>query len=164
MRTVQQGWFRLAAVQRLVDGRRPGSSLTGLLLSHPGRATRISASPVECNDTAVKFLQYTFEAAEVFAVALPDVLTGACPLATQPVYRLWNSRAGDPNHRYTTSLATRTEMIALGLRCRGVMAPAWFSVPTIALRDMHSRAQLRASRAGASPMADGRCRWGHDGT
>jgi len=50
----------------------------------------------------------------VFNIAVPDV-NGNCPASTQPVYRLYNNGMGAaPNHRYTTSLATRAEMIAIG--------------------------------------------------
>lgn len=51
----------------------------------------------------------------VFNVALPDQATGSCPANTQAVYRLYNNGMGAaPNHRYTTSLATRATMIAQG--------------------------------------------------
>ena len=83
-----------------------------------GNSHFYSASPSECDDTRVKFPQFRFEASEVFAVALPDLVTGACPSTTQPVYRLWNNRT-DSNHRYTTSLATRSAMIALGFVSEG---------------------------------------------
>lgn len=50
----------------------------------------------------------------VFNVEAPD-LNGACPPSTQPVYRLYNNGQGAaPNHRFTTSLATRAQMIAAG--------------------------------------------------
>ena len=47
----------------------------------------------------------------------PTPITGACPAGTAPVYRLWNQRA-DSNHRYTTSAAIKTQMLARGLRGR----------------------------------------------
>jgi len=50
----------------------------------------------------------------VFNVETPD-LNGACPPSAQPVYRLYNNGLGAaPNHRFTTSAATRTQMIAAG--------------------------------------------------
>ena len=56
---------------------------------------------------------WQFEA-EVFAFALPDA-AGACGAGTLPLYRLYNDGQGAaPNHRYTTSLATRAEMVARG--------------------------------------------------
>jgi probable HAF family extracellular repeat protein len=50
----------------------------------------------------------------VFNVAVPDI-AGNCPAGTVPVYRLYNQGMGAaPNHRYTTSLVTREQMIGLG--------------------------------------------------
>jgi hypothetical protein len=51
---------------------------------------------------------------EVFAMALPDT-TGGCAGATVALYRLYNdSQTGAPNHRYTSSLAIRSQMVAQG--------------------------------------------------
>jgi glucose/arabinose dehydrogenase len=51
---------------------------------------------------------------EVYALALPGP-GGECPLDTLHLYRLYNDgQGGAPNHRYTTSPAVRTEMIAAG--------------------------------------------------
>jgi hypothetical protein len=44
--------------------------------------------------------------------------SGMCPIGTQGVYRLWNNRA-DSNHRFTTDIATRDQMIAAGWRLEG---------------------------------------------
>jgi Repeat of unknown function (DUF5648) len=50
----------------------------------------------------------------VTPVQLPDTFRN-CPLGARPLYRLYNNgQGGAPNHRYTTSLATRTSMIAQG--------------------------------------------------
>ena len=49
---------------------------------------------------------------EVFAVGLPDA-AGNCANGTLPLYRLYNNGQGEaPNHRYTTSAATRSDMLA----------------------------------------------------
>jgi len=54
---------------------------------------------------------WQFEGA-VFGVLAPGP-TGNCPDGSGPVYRLYNNGQGAaPNHRYTTSLATRTAMLA----------------------------------------------------
>ena len=51
---------------------------------------------------------------DVFYVSLPTV-EGVCPGGSQPVYRLYNNgRGGAPNHRFTTSETTRSQMIAEG--------------------------------------------------
>lgn len=57
--------------------------------------------------------------AVVFATPLPGP-SGACPAASQPVFRLYNGGAGGaPNHRYTTSAATRGQMLAKGWVAEG---------------------------------------------
>ncbi len=56
---------------------------------------------------------------EVFYMPLPAV-NGTCPMGHVPVYRLYNDgQGGAPNHRFTTSLATRTEMLARGFIAEG---------------------------------------------
>lgn len=72
-----------------------------------------SASPAECTEVLAKFPTFSFESPEVMYVILPDTTTGACPPQSTPVYRVWNQRA-DSNHRYTTDLAVRAQMIARG--------------------------------------------------
>jgi len=56
---------------------------------------------------------YIYETPSAFFIALPNLSSGACPLATIPVYRLWNQRA-DSNHRYTTDAATKAALVARG--------------------------------------------------
>ena len=88
-----------------------------------------SASPAECativqkSATDPNFSGYVLESSAIFFVALPDTATGACPAATAPVYRLWNQRA-DSNHRYTTSVATKVQMLAEGYAAEGYGADA----------------------------------------
>jgi probable HAF family extracellular repeat protein len=51
---------------------------------------------------------------DVMSAAVPDP-SGNCPAGTQPLYRLYNNGQGAaPNHRYTTSLATRAQMMGDG--------------------------------------------------
>ena len=68
-----------------------------------------SASPAECAATKEKFPNFIVETSSTFLATLPNQQTGECPAGQVPVYRLWNGRA---NHRYTTSRAVRSEMIA----------------------------------------------------
>ncbi len=82
-----------------------------------------SASPDECSATGVKFPQFSFESPNVFYVGLPDLVTGACPAGTTPVYRVWNQRV-DSNHRYTTDRALRDQMLAKGYVAEGYGADA----------------------------------------
>ena len=61
---------------------------------------------------------WTFEA-EVFHVVYP-AFDGSCPASTVPVYRMYNDgQGGAPNHRYTTELAVRNAMLALGWIAEG---------------------------------------------
>jgi len=71
----------------------------------PSPSSPYTVSPVAKSDNA-------------FQINLPEKTTGACPVGTIPVYRLWNQRA-DSNHRYTTSAATKTQMIAAGYAAEG---------------------------------------------
>jgi len=77
-----------------------------------------SASPQECADVRAVYPGFTYEAPNVIHIVLPDTTTGACPTGSVPVYRLWNNRA-DTNHRYTTSVAVRDQMLALGYVAEG---------------------------------------------
>lgn len=76
-----------------------------------------SAQIGECFDVLWTF-KWLVETDNVFQINLPDTTTGACPSATVPVYRLWNQRA-DSNHRYTTSVAIKAQMIAGGYVAEG---------------------------------------------
>jgi len=68
-----------------------------------------TASPSEC--TAVKAnADWQFEA-EVFYVGVPAA-DGTCAAGTVPVYRLYNNGQGAaPNHRFTTELQVRQQML-----------------------------------------------------
>jgi len=95
-----------------------------------GDSHYFSASPEECAAVQVKFPVLFYETQNAFYIALPDLNTGACPAGTVPVYRLWNNRA-DSNHRYTTSLTIRSQMLAKGYLAEGYgpvpvsMCAAW---------------------------------------
>ena len=77
-----------------------------------------SASPAECVQTATKFPTFIEESPNVMYVDLPDTTTGACPVGDLPVYRVWDNRV-DSNHRYTTDLAIRAQMVAKGWIAEG---------------------------------------------
>ena len=64
--------------------------------------------------------KWTFEG-EVFGFRLPDA-SGNCPTGTVPLYRFYNNGADDaPNHRFTTSLVVRAQMIAEGWQAEGIL-------------------------------------------
>jgi hypothetical protein len=78
-----------------------------------------SAQVGECFAVLWSFRQdWLLESDNVFQIHLPDTATGACPAGTIPVYRLWNRRV-DSNHRYTTSVAIRDAMLAVGYVLEG---------------------------------------------
>ena len=77
-----------------------------------------SAAPEDCSAVQVKFPVLLEETTNAFYIDLPDLATGACPAGTVPVYRLYNNRA-DTNHRYTTSLDIRSQMLAKGYVSEG---------------------------------------------
>lgn len=60
-----------------------------------------------------QYPEFVFESANVFYSPLPNLVTGACPAGTIPVYRVWSQRV-DSNHRYTTDRSTRDAMVAKG--------------------------------------------------
>jgi len=57
--------------------------------------------------------QWIRETSNAFQVIRPYISDGACPPGTSPVYRVYNNRY-DVNHRYTTSLGVRQQMIDKG--------------------------------------------------
>lgn len=89
-----------------------------------GNSHFFSADPVECAiardkiDTDPNFSGYVEETRNAFYIALPDKATGICWPNTTPVYRLWNQSAAS-NHRYTTSVVVRDQMIAGGWLAEG---------------------------------------------
>jgi uncharacterized delta-60 repeat protein len=82
-----------------------------------------SASPTECAQVAQQFPGFDYESSNVMYIGLPDPVTGACPAAAIPVYRLWDKRA-DTNHRYTTDPIVRDQMRGLGWVLEGYGAAA----------------------------------------
>jgi uncharacterized delta-60 repeat protein len=78
-----------------------------------------SGSPSECAAIAARigvdpnYAGYVLESSPAFYEHAPNIFTGTCAEGTTPVYRLWNGRA-DSNHRYTTSVAVKAQMVARG--------------------------------------------------
>jgi N-acetylneuraminic acid mutarotase len=57
---------------------------------------------------------WTLESSDAFDIAVPAP-DGSCAAGLTPVYRLYNNgQGGAPNHRYTTDLTVRAQMIAQG--------------------------------------------------
>ncbi|MEO8752594.1 MAG: hypothetical protein ABI624_07945, partial [Casimicrobiaceae bacterium] len=62
---------------------------------------------------------WSFEG-EVFFAVVPAI-DGSCAANTVPVYRMYNMGQGAaPNHRYTTDVAVRAAMLALGWAPEGL--------------------------------------------
>ena len=83
-----------------------------------------SASADECADTLRNWpAQWTLESSNVFRMALPDMMSGACPAGTMAVFRTWNRRA-DSNHRYTMD-----PVVQMGMMNHGGMAEGYGNPP-----------------------------------
>ncbi|HVO88805.1 MAG TPA: hypothetical protein VMV45_09700 [Casimicrobiaceae bacterium] len=112
---VHPGWQRTGLTFNAYAG--PGAPASPVcrfyLPPENGDSHFYSASPVECDQVKAKFPTFVYEAPDVFYMALPDAVTGACPTGTIPVYRVWDNRT-DSNHRYTTSTTTRASMNSAG--------------------------------------------------
>ncbi len=72
----------------------------------------------ECAASLAQNRNFVLETNRAFLATLPDPHSGECAAAQIPLYRLWNGRA-DSNHRYTTSVALRNEMVAKGYIAEG---------------------------------------------
>jgi len=78
-----------------------------------------SADPAECDAVRLKYPNdWRLETDNAFKINLPNMATGDCPSGTIPVYRVWNRRR-DSNHRYTTHMAIKDEMIGIGYIAEG---------------------------------------------
>jgi hypothetical protein len=81
-----------------------------------------SASASECAAAQTQHPEFVPETTSAFLATLPDPQTGACPPGQTAVYRLWNGRS-DSNHRFTTSIDVRNQMIANGSPILGATRP-----------------------------------------
>ncbi len=114
------GWVRTGWTFGAYAGPTTGASPVCRFYIPPiyGDSHYYSASPAECAAVRTAFPGFILEAPDVFDIVLPDMTTGACPTGSIPVYRLWNNRA-DTNHRYTTSVVVRNQMLAQGYVAEG---------------------------------------------
>ena len=114
------GWARTGyAFKAYATGSSPGPATNPVCryygLPSAGLDSHFySASAVECFQVHKLFGHaWLMESDNVFQIDLPDTLTGACPVGTIAIYRVYNNRA-DVNHRYMTSTAVRAQMEAAG--------------------------------------------------
>lgn len=62
---------------------------------------------------------FVFESSNSFYLPAPDMTTGVCPSGLIPVYRLYNNKPMLTNHRYTTDLAVKAQMVTKGYIAEG---------------------------------------------
>ncbi len=117
---VHAGWLRTGATFKAYRTSTTGTSPVCRFYIPPasGDSHFYSASPAECAQVQAVFPTFTHEAADVFHIGLPDIVSGACSAGTLPVFRVWNGRI-DTNHRYMTSTVVRQQMIAAGWIAEG---------------------------------------------
>jgi glucose/arabinose dehydrogenase len=116
------GWQRTGYAFRAWTQAQPGTIPICRFYLPPGSGDShfFSADPAECARVQADHPQFELESAASMHLKAPDPLTGACAdPQTQPVYRVWNRRPGDTNHRYTTSVAVRDQMVAAGGAAEG---------------------------------------------
>jgi hypothetical protein len=96
---------------------------------------------------------------EAFALTLADA-SGNCAESGVPLYRLYNDGKGDaPNHRYTTSLPIRSQMLARGWVAEGSgigvtgCVPSQAGVSVVAAGDIGQCFGLPAAASGAAKTA-----------
>ncbi len=83
-----------------------------------------SASPQECQEVIDRFPNaWILESSNVFMAYLPNATDGSCPGNTVSVYRLYDNRL-DVDHRYTTLLSIRDQMLNAGWIAEGYGANA----------------------------------------
>jgi hypothetical protein len=120
------GWFRTGASFFVDSASGPFLNPVCRFYIPPehGNSHFFSASPAECAAISNRigfdpnYSGYILETSAAFYIELPNTSTGACPGGTTPVYRLWNNRF-DSNHRYTTSRAVKSDMLARGYIAEG---------------------------------------------
>jgi YVTN family beta-propeller protein len=140
-------WSRTQAYWRVwtapAAGRVPMCRLYG---THFGATGAHLYTPYghECGATAKSAGGgWAFEGIAYF-VAMPN-RDGTCAPHTVPVYRLYDgSRAGAPNHRYTTDAAVRDAMVAQGWIAEGSGADAVFACTPPVADTAPAAAELRS--------------------
>jgi streptogramin lyase len=118
---VTPGWTRTGQTFKAwgaADAPIPNASRVCRFLGQLG-SHFFSASSSECQAALTSYGNaWQLESFNVFEAALPGAIDGSCPAGTLPVYRLFANRP-DNEHRYTTSLAIWSQMIAAGWLAEG---------------------------------------------
>lgn len=113
------GWVRTGLYYKAFAVSQPGySPICRFWLPAPANSHFYSANPNECGIVQQIIPNAVLENTAVMHLALPNPVSGVCPAGTIPVYRVWNHRA-DTNHRYTTDINVRNQMVAKGYVAEG---------------------------------------------
>jgi lysyl endopeptidase len=108
---VHVGWVRTGLRFNAYATQVAGTSPVCRFYRSPafGDSHFYSASPAECAATAAAHpVDWVYESANVFYVALPDPTSGACAANARPVWRFFNNVT--TNHRYTAEVKDRDAM------------------------------------------------------
>ncbi len=105
------GWARTGQSFNVYATTQGGTSAVCRIYIPPGKGNGhfFGRDKGECDGTMTANPTFILESATFFYLYLPNL--GNCAAGTIPVYRVFTNRA-DANHRYTTSRATRDEMVA----------------------------------------------------
>jgi hypothetical protein len=115
---VTRGWTRTGQSFNVYVDDPPGTSAVCRIYIPPGKGDGhfYGRDANECNGTMARNPTFILESAAFFHLVPPAA--GSCVAGTVPVYRVFSNRA-DANHRYTTSRATRDQMVARGWIAEG---------------------------------------------
>ena len=123
------GWQRTGMGFNVVVGTASAAGGASAVCRYYGRPEAgldthfYSASPEECAAVARKWPdQWLLESSNVFQMHLPDMMSGACPAGTLPIFRTWNERL-DTNHRFTLDPYTQMAMMGRGHAAEGYGNP-----------------------------------------
>jgi len=108
---VLRGWVRTGIRFLAFNTQAPGTNPVCRFYLRPGVGDShfYSGDPNECAQTLTRFGDsWIYESASVFYIALPNIVTGACPAGTVPVWRFFNSLR--TNHRYTPEVTIRDQL------------------------------------------------------
>ncbi|MFO1304146.1 MAG: M36 family metallopeptidase [Burkholderiales bacterium] len=115
---VAKGWTRTGQSFNVYSDAPAGTAAVCRIYIPPGKGDGhfFGRDTNECAGTMSKNPTFILESPDFFHLVPPSA--GTCASGTVPVYRVFSNRA-DANHRYTTSRATRDQMVAKGWVAEG---------------------------------------------
>lgn len=108
---VLQGWERTGIRFLAYNVPTPGTNPVCRFYLKPavGNSHFYSGDPNECAQTLARFgASWIYESPNVFYIALPNPVSGACADGTRPIWRFFNTAT--TNHRYTPEVTIRDEL------------------------------------------------------